>query len=116
MVQVPTGNNALAKLIVPDPAVAPVTEPPQLFTRLGMPATNRLPGTVPTLVGRLSVKLAFIGTTLPLVILKVIVLGVLVFTTLVPLKLLVIEGGCRITILAFAVPPLDGPKPDVLAV
>src|SRR5215469_2495344 len=102
--------------MLPLPATA-VTDPPvQLLTTLGVVATTRLPGTVPTLLGRLSVKLALIGTTLPLVMLKVIVFGVLVFTTFVPPKALVIEGGSRITMLALAVPPLDAPSPEAFAV
>src|SRR5215471_7690529 len=98
--------------MLPLPATA-VTDPPvQLLTTLGVVATTRLPGTVPTLLGRLSVKLALIGTTLPLVMPKVIVLGVLVFTTFVPPKVLVIEGGCKIMMPAFAVPPPQVDKPE----
>lgn len=111
----PTGKVLFEKLIVPDPAVA-LAEPPQLLTTFGVLATTKLPGTVPTFVGRLSVRLALIGTTLGLVMLKVNVLGVLVGTIFVPPKLLEIEGGCRITIPVVAVPPLEAPKPEVLAV
>ena len=53
---------------------------------------------------------------MPLVMANLIVLAVLVFTTLVPPKVLVIEGGSKITMLAFAVPPLDAPRPPVFAV
>ena len=107
MVHVPTVNALLEKLMLPDPAVA-VTVPPQLLTTVGVVATTRF-------AGRVSVKLASIATTLPFVMLKLIVLGVL-GATVVGLKLLVIEGGSRMMIPAFAVPPLDGPRPDALAV
>src|SRR5262249_52725633 len=73
MLQVPAGSAGLEKLILPDPATA-VTVPPQVLVTPGVDATTRLPGTVPTFAGRLSVKLASIGTTLPLLTAKVIVL------------------------------------------
>src|SRR5262249_14120716 len=73
MLQVPTANAALVKLIVPDPAAA-VTVPPQVLVTAGVAATTRLPGCGPPTDGRVSVKLASIGTTLPLVIANVIVL------------------------------------------
>jgi hypothetical protein len=101
----------LEKLMLPAPALA-VTEPPQLFTTLGVLATTRLPGTVPTFAGRLSVKLASIGTTFALVTLKVIVFGVLVLTIFVPPKLLLIDGGCKITMPVLAVPPLQVDSPE----
>src|SRR5579864_8691201 len=107
MVQVPTGNVVFEKLMLVAAAVA-VTLPPQLFTTLGVVATTRL-------VGSVSVKLASIGTTLPLVMLKVMVLATLV-ATVVGLKLLVMDGGSRITMLALAVPPLEGPRPAAFAV
>ena len=71
IVQVPTGNVVLEKLMLEAPALA-VTLPPQLLTTLGELATNKLP---PALLGRLSVKLASTGITFPLVRLKVIVLN-----------------------------------------
>lgn len=107
MVHVPAGNRLLEKLILFDPAVA-VTVPPQLLTTVGVVATTRL-------AGRPSVKLASIGTTLPLVTLNVIVLGVL-RATVVGLKLLVTEGGCRTTRPMLALPPLELPNPEVFAV
>jgi hypothetical protein len=100
----------LLKLMLEAPAVAVTAElpPPQLLTMFGVLATTRL-------ATRLSVKLASIGTALPLVMLKVIVLGTL-GATVVGLKLLVIEGGCNTTNPILAVPPLEFPRPEVLAV
>src|SRR5215472_15319119 len=101
MVQAPAGRAAFEKLITPVPAVA-VTVPPQPLTTLGVDATSRF-------AGRLSVKLPLMGTTLPFVIENVMVLAVgpvpvvAVVWMAVGLKLLVIEGGSRITMLAFAV-------------
>src|SRR5215470_16925682 len=103
MVQEPAANKELEKLMLPDPTFA-VTEPPQVLTTLGVLATTRLPGCGPPTVGKLSVKSASIGITLPLVTLNVIVLGVLVFTTFVPPKLFVIDGGCNTTSPILAVP------------
>src|SRR5215469_6538241 len=100
MAHVPTGNVLLEKLMLLVPAVA-VTLPPQVFVTLGVEATTRLPGVVPTFVGRLSVKLALIGTTFALVMLKVIVLNELALNAVVGivlgLKLLAIDGGCNTT-------------------
>src|SRR5205807_8112796 len=107
MVHVPITNDALVKLIVPAPATA-VTDPPQLLTTLGVGATTRLAGNV-------SVKLLLMATTFPLVMLKVIV--EMPFTAMVVgLKLLVMEGGCKIRMPALAVPPLDAASPEELAV
>src|SRR6202795_3252413 len=75
IVQVPTAKVVFEKLILPAPAVA-VTVPLQLLTTFGGVATTRLPGLVPTFVGRLSVRLASIGTVFPLVIENVMVLTV----------------------------------------
>src|SRR5579864_8665630 len=109
MVQLPTGKVALEKLILPEPAVA-VTDPPQLLTTPGEVATTRLPGTVPTLAGRLSVKLASIGATLRLLMLNVTVLTLVPVPAVVSMvlgeKLLVIEGGCKTIMLELAVPEL----------
>lgn len=107
MVQVPTGNALFAKLMLLDPAVA-VTVPPQLLTTVGAVATTRF-------AGKLSVKLESIETTLPLVILKVMVLGALIATD-VGLNVLVIEGGCRTTRPMLALPPLELPSPEVFTV
>src|SRR5260370_41210452 len=107
MVRVQRGRIILEKLMLAVPAVA-VTVPPQLLTTLGVFATTKF-------AGRLSVKLASTGTTLPLVMLKVTVLGVLV-ATVVGLKLFAIEGGTRMTMPVFAVPPLELPRPELLAV
>jgi len=85
---------ALLKLIDPDPAVA-VTTPPQLFTTLGVAATTRP-------AGRVSVKLPLIATVFPLVMVNVMVEAVLI-ATVVGLKLLVIEGGCKTMICAVTV-------------
>jgi len=119
MVQVPTGRAALRKLMLPDKAAA-VTAPPHVLVTLGVLATTRLPGTVPTFVGRLSVKLALIGTMFALVIEKVMVLTVVpdppVAWIVCGLKLFVMDGGCRMMIPALAVPPLEAPKPAALAV
>jgi len=91
---VPTGRVAFAKLIVPAPAVA-VIVPPHPLTTLGVVATTKL-------AGRLSVKLESMATVFPFVMANVTLLGA--FTaTVVGLKLLVIEGGCRITIPAVTV-------------
>ena len=94
-------------MIVPAPAFA-VTVPPQLLTTLGVVATTRF-------AGRVSVKLPLIGTTLPLVMLKVMVLAVFL-ATVVGLKLLAMDGGCKMTIPALAVPPLEAANPDAPAV
>jgi len=80
--------------MVPDPAFA-VTVPPQVLVTLGTVATTRFAGSV-------SVKLESIVTELPLVMLKVIVLGVF-GVTVVGLKLLVMDGGCRTVIVAVTV-------------
>ena len=93
--------------MLPEPAVA-VTVPPQLLITAGVVATTRF-------AGRLSVKLASIGTTLPFVMLKVIVLGVFV-ATVVGLKVLVMDGGCNTTSPMLALPPLELARPEVLAV
>ena len=105
----------MEKLMVPDPAVA-VTVPPQPLTTLGVVATTRF-------VGIVSVKLPSMGTTLALLSTEnvmVLTLGPVpvppVVWMVVGLKLLVIEGGAKITMLAFAVPPLDDPRPDAFAV
>ena len=91
---VPTGRDALEKLMLLLPAVA-VTVPPQVFVTPGVAATTKLSGKV-------SVKLASTAITLGLVTLKVSVLGV--FTaTVVGLKLLVMRRGSRITIFAVTV-------------
>src|SRR5579862_4703231 len=101
--------------MVPDPAVA-VTVPPQGLTTLGVLATTRLPGTVPTFVARLSVKLASMATTLPLVIANVIVLVLVPLPAVVwicfGLKVLVMDGGCSTTRPMFAVPPLELARPE----
>src|SRR5215472_17660744 len=91
---VPTAKVVLAKLMVPVPAFA-VTVPPQVLVTLGVVATTRF-------AGRLSVKLESIVTVFPLVMLKVIVLGVF-GVTVVGLKLLVMDGGCRTVIVAVTV-------------
>lgn len=110
IVHVPTAKEGLEKPIVPEPAAA-VTVPPQVFTMLGVEATTRLPGTAPVIVGKLSAKLASMGITFPLVTLKV---RVLTFVPGLPatlawiaagLKLLLMEGGCKMMIPAFTVPP-----------
>jgi len=80
--------------MVPDPAFA-VTVPPQPFTTFGTVATTRL-------AGKVSVKLESIVTELPFVMLKVMVLGVF-GVTVVGLKLLVMEGGCKTVIVAVTV-------------
>lgn len=108
------GKLLFAKLIEPEPAVA-VTVPPQLLTTLGVLATTRLPGTVPTFDGKLSVKLPLMVTTLPFVIEKVIVVAVFVGIVF-GAKLLVICGGSRMIMPTFAVPPLEAPSPAVPAV
>src|SRR5262249_56165091 len=115
-VQVATGSAALAKLMLLAPATA-VTEPPQLLTTLGVVATTRLPGLGPPTVGRLSVKLESIGTTFPLVRLKVIVLTLgpgpvppVVWIVFGP-KLFAIEGGFKMMMPAFAVPPPQVERP-----
>lgn len=108
IVQVPIASRLLEKLIAPEPAVA-VTVPPQLFTTIGVVATTRF-------AGKLSVKLASIGTALTLLsMLNVIVLGVLV-ATVVGLKVFVMDGGCKTGRPMLALPPLELPKPDVFAV
>jgi hypothetical protein len=112
-VQVPTSKVVFEKLILPAPAVAE-TLPPQLLTTLGVDATTRLPGMAPTFDGRLSVKLAFIGTTLGFEIENVMVLVVPVpevVWIVFGLKLVIMEGGARITMPAVAVPPLEAAKP-----
>src|SRR5215470_6103994 len=100
MLHVPTGNALLEKLMLPAPATA-VTLPPHVLVTVGVEATTRLPGTVLATVGRLSVKLALIGTTFALVMLKVIVLNELALNAVVGmvlgLKLLAIDGGCNTT-------------------
>src|SRR5215469_3583775 len=111
MVQAPAANKGLEKLMLPAAAFA-VTVPLQLLTTLGVLATTRLPGCGPPTVGRLSVKSASIGITFPLVMLNVIVLGVLVFTTFVPPKVFVIDGGCNTTSPMLAVPPLQLDSPE----
>src|SRR5579862_798127 len=94
MVQAPTAKLELLKLMLVLPAEA-VTEPPQPLTTLGVAATTRL-------VGSVSVKLPLIATVFGLLIPNVIVLGA--FTaTVVGLKLLVIEGGCKTMMLAVTV-------------
>src|SRR5579872_574826 len=119
MVQAPTGNVVLEKLMLPAPAVA-VTVPPQLLTTVGVVATTRLPGLTPTLVGRLSVKLASMGTTFWFWIVKVIVLTVVpapaVVWIVAGLNFLAMEGGSRMTMPALAVPPLELPRPAAFAV
>ena len=92
--QVPTAKAELAKLTDPLPAVA-VTVPPQPLTTVGVVATT-------SPVGKVSVKLPLIGTTFPLVMLKVKVLGELI-GTVVGLKFLMMEGGCKTTMSAVAV-------------
>lgn len=94
MVQAPAARLGLAKLMLPLPATA-VTVPPQAFTTFGEVATTRP-------AGRLSVKLESMVTVFPLVMEKVIVLAVF-GATVVGLKLLVIEGGCKIVMLAVTV-------------
>lgn len=101
------GNAELLKLIVPDAAVA-VTVPPQVFVTPGVVATTKPDG-------RPSEKLPVIGTTLPFVMLKVSVDAVF-SATVVGLKLVVIDGGCKIMIPALAVPPLDAARPGELSV
>src|SRR5262245_25980515 len=107
--QVPTAKFGLSKVMVLVPAVA-VTLPPQGFTTLGGLATTRLPGTVPTFWGKLSVKPASIVTTLPLVMAKVMVLVLVpvpaVVWIVLGLKVLVKEGGCNTTSPMLALPPL----------
>lgn len=94
MVQEPTAKAGFEKLMVQVPAVA-VTVPPQPLTTLGVAATTRF-------VGSVSVKLASIVTEFPLVILNVTMLGA--FTaTVVGLKLLLMDGGCKTTMLAVTV-------------
>src|SRR5215470_7808192 len=101
--------------MVPEPAVA-VTVPPQPLPGLDGVATTRF-------VGSVSVKLALIGTTLTVLSMKKVMVATFTFVPVPPvvwivgmLKLLVIEGGARMSMFALAAPPLDGPKPDVLAV
>lgn len=83
--QVPAARLGFAKLMLPAPAVA-VSVPPHVLLALGGVATTRF-------AGRVSAKLESIVTVFPLVIEKVIVLGVF-GVTVVGLKLLVIDGGC----------------------
>lgn len=106
-VQVPAGKAGFEKVIVPEPAVA-VTEPPQLFTMVGVVATTRFDG-------RPSLKLPLIGTELPLVMLKVTVDGVFV-ATVVGLKLLAIEGGARMSMPALTKPPVELARPEAVVV
>lgn len=110
MVQVPTANEGLEKLILFAPAVA-VTVPLQLLVTPGLEATTKLPGCGPTFCGRLSVKLASIGITFEFVMLKVIVLNApvlkLVDWIVVGLKLLVIEGGSKMMMPDVTLPPPD---------
>src|SRR6266853_2198327 len=107
MVQLPTACAALEKLMLPAPALA-VTVPTQCLTTCGGVATTRVSG-------RVSVKLALIVTTFGLLIANVIVLGAPI-ATVVGLKLLVMDGGARMTMPPVAVPPLDGASPALLAV
>lgn len=95
--QVPTAKAAFVKLIVPAPATAVTVPPPALhpFTTAGVVATTKFAGSV-------SVKLDWIVTVFPLVMLNVIVLG-LFTAAVVGLKLFVIEGGCRMMMLAVTV-------------
>src|ERR1700676_4705080 len=94
-------------------AAAAVTDPPQLFPMFGVAATTKF-------VGKVSVKLPLIGTTFPFVMVKVMVLTLVpvpaVVWMVVGLKLLVIDGGCKIMMPALAVPPLELPRPEVPAV
>jgi hypothetical protein len=107
IVQVPAGSAVLLKLIVPLPAVA-VTVPPQLLETDGVGATTRPEG-------KLSEKPPLIGTTFPLMIEKPTALGALV-ATVVGLKLLAMEGGCKIMMPSLAAvyrrpaPKIDCPK------
>lgn len=105
--QAPAGTAELLKVIDPLPAVA-VTVPPQLLITVGVVATTRL-------AGRLSVKLPLIGTTFPLVIENVTVLGAFI-ATVVGLKLFAIDGGSKMMMPSVAVPPLELAKPDAAAV
>lgn len=91
IVQVPAARAALLKLMEDDPAAA-VTVPPQPFTSTGVVATTRL-------AGKVSVKLASIATVFPLLMPNVIVLGAFTATVL-GLKVLVIEGGCKTVMVA----------------
>lgn len=94
MVQAPTARELLVKVILVAPAVA-VSVPPQPFE-----ATD----TTFSPPGRLSVKFASVATVFPLAIPKVRrdeVFGV----TVVGSKLLVMDGGCRMTMLVLNVTP-----------
>lgn len=114
MVHVPAANAELAKPMLPLPGVA-VTAPPQLFTTAGGEATVRLPGTVPRLAGRMSIKLAWIGAAPGLVMANVIVAGE-PGATAGALKLIAIEGDWTIRIAPLAVPPLETASPEDAAV
>src|SRR5262249_3690873 len=104
MVQIPIGVRLLLKLIVPLPAVA-VTVPPQALVTVGVAGTCK-----PT--GSRSVKLVLMATTFGLLMLKFTV--VVPFTGIVAApKVLVIDGGSRMMIPTFALPPLDAPSPAV---
>src|SRR5205807_3974387 len=106
----PLGKAGLAKLMLEEPATA-VTVPPQPFTMVGLGATTK-PVTVAPEV-RSSVKLESIVTTLPLVMVKVMVL-IPPTLIVVGLKLLAITGGWRTTMPMLAVPPLEFPNPPVV--
>lgn len=102
IVQTPTGEALLLKVMLPDPAVA-VTVPPQVFVTPGVAATCNPTGSV-------SVKLALMATTFGLLMLKLTV--VVPFTGIVAApKLLTICGGSKITMPTLAVPPLEAPSP-----
>ena len=97
IVQVPVARAAVVKLIVPAPAVAVTVPPPTLqpLTTTGVVATTKF-------AGKISVKLELIVVEFPFVIPNVTVLGV--FTeTVVGLKLLAIEGGCKMVMVAVTV-------------
>src|SRR5215813_4909984 len=104
---VPTGKAVFEKLMAEAPAFA-VTEPPQPLLTFGVGATIKP-------VDRVSVKLASIGTTLGLLMVKVTVVTPLI-GIVVGLKLLLIEGGSRMIMPALAVPPLELPNPELPAV
>jgi hypothetical protein len=97
IVQVPVARAAVVKLIVPAPAIAVTVPPPTLhpLATAGVVATTKL-------AGKESVKFELIVTEFPLVMPNVTVLGALT-ATVVGLKLLAIEGGCKMVIVAVTV-------------
>src|SRR6185312_5258369 len=102
------GSAAFVKAMLPDPAVA-VTVPPQpLLLRPFGVDTTRLPGTVPTFAGSVSVKFASTGITFGLLMAKLTALAVF-FATVAGTKVLVIFSGSRMMIPTLAFPPLPAP-------